>query len=115
GRDDAHHDEAVECMRRAVAERASRLVSAVSYTEILVGPLKAGGPSAAETVEAMFVRLDIETRPIDMLLARQAAVRWQTGLALPDAYAVATAVDANRRGHEDVRLESFNRNVLTGQ
>jgi predicted nucleic acid-binding protein len=112
GRDDAHHEEAVERLRRAVAERASRWVSAVNYTEILVGPLKAGGPAAADTVDAMFVRLDIETRQVDMPLARRAAaVRWRTGLALPDAYAVATAVHAER-GHDNVRLESFDRRVL---
>jgi predicted nucleic acid-binding protein len=113
GRDDANHQEAVERIRRAVEERASRWVSAVNYTEILVGPLKAGGPAAAETVDAMFVRLSIETKHVDMALAqRTAAVRWRTRLSLPDAYAVATAIHAEKRGHQDVRLETFDQRVV---
>jgi predicted nucleic acid-binding protein len=112
-RGDAHHQEAVERMRRAVDESASRWVSAVNYTEILIGPLKTGGPSAAEIVDATFVRLGIETKQVDMALAqRAAAVRWRTGLSLPDAYALATAIHAEKRGHEDVRLESFDKRVV---
>jgi predicted nucleic acid-binding protein len=90
-----------------------RLVSAVNYTEVLIGPLRAGGPAGAETVDAMFVRFGIETIGVDMDLARRAAaVRARTKLKLPDAYALATAIHAEQRGHEDVRLESFDQALI---
>ena len=89
-----------------------RLVSAVNYTEILIGPLEAAGEAGAETVDAMFVRFGIETIQVDMDLARRAAaVRARTRLKLPDAYALATAIHAEKRGHDNVRIESFDRKV----
>ena len=113
GQRDAHHAEAVGRMRRALEPGTRRLVSAVNYTEVLIGPLKAGGCSAAEVVEAMFVRFGIETIVVDMALAqRAAAVRARTNLKLPDAYAVATAIHAEHRGWEDVRLETFDEAVV---
>jgi predicted nucleic acid-binding protein len=116
GRDDAHHDDAVERMRRALAPDTRRLVSAVNYSEVLIGPLqRAGraGRAGAETVDAMLVRFSIETIQVDMALARRAAaVRARTGLKLPDAYALATAIHAEKRGWTDVRLESFDDRVI---
>lgn len=112
GRDDAHHSEAVERVRRALEPRTRRLVSAVNYTEVLIGPLEAAGAAGADTVDAMFVRFGIETVQVDMALARRAAaVRARTKLKLPDAYALATAIHAEKRGHDDVRIESFDRKV----
>jgi len=112
GRDDAHHSEAVERVRRALEPRTRRLVSAVNYTEVLIGPLEAAGAAGADTVDAMFARFGIETVQVDMALARRAAaMRAQTELRLPDAYALATAIHAEKRGHEDVRIESFDRKV----
>lgn len=111
-RDDAHHSEAVERVRRALEPKTRRLVSAVNYTEVLIGPLESAGPTGADTVDAMFVRFGIETIHVDMALARRAAaVRARTKLKLPDAYALATAIHAKKRGHEDVRIESFDRKV----
>lgn len=113
GRDDANHAEAVERVRQALVPGVRRLVSAVNYTEILIGPLAVTGAAGAETVDAMLVRFGIETIPVDMALAqRAAAVRVRTKLKLPDAYAVATAIHAEKRGHEDVRLESFDLKVI---
>ena len=112
GRDDAHHAQAVERVRRALEPGTRRLVSAVNYTEILIGPLEAAGVAGAETVDAMFVRFGIETIQVDMDLARRAAaVRARTKLKLPDAYALATAIHAEKRGHDNVRIESFDRKV----
>jgi len=112
GRDDAHHSEAVERVRRALEPRTRRLVSAVNYTEVLIGPLEAAGAAGADTVDAMFVRFGIETIQVDMALARQAAaVRARTQLKLPDAYALAIAIHAEKRGHDEVRIESFDRKV----
>ena len=111
-RDDAHHSEAVERVRRALEPRTRRLVSAVNYSEVLIGPLQTAGPAGADTVDAMFVRFGIETIQVDMALARRAAaLRARTKLTLPDAYALATAIHAEKRGHEDVRIESFDRKV----
>jgi predicted nucleic acid-binding protein len=112
GGDDAHHAQAVERVRRALEPGTRRLVSAVNYTEILIGPLEAAGAAGAETVDAMFVRFGIETIQADMDLARRAAaVRARTKLKLPDAFALATAIHAEKRGHDDVRIESFDKKV----
>ena len=112
GREDAHHSEAVERMRHALEPGTRRLVSAVNYTEVLIRPLQKAGAAGADTVDAMFVRFGIETIQVDMTLARRAAaVRARTKLKLPDAYALATAIHAEKRGHGEVRLESFDDKV----
>ena len=112
GRDDAHHAEAVERVRRAMEPGTLRLVSAVNYTEIVIGPLERAGAAGAETVDAMFVRLGIETIEVDMGLARRAAdMRVRTKLKLPDAFALATAMHAEKTGNDHVRIESFDKKV----
>ncbi len=113
GREDAHHADAVERVRHALEPGTRRLVSAVNYSEVLIGPLQAAGAAGAEIVDAMFVRFAIETIQVDMALARRAAaVRARTKLKLPDAYALATAIHAEHRGHDDVRLEAFDKKVV---
>jgi predicted nucleic acid-binding protein len=113
GREDAHHPEAVRRMRRALEPGTRRLVSAVNYTEVLIGLLQTAGAAGAETVDVMFVRFGIETIQVDMALARRAAaVRARTKLKLPDAYALATAIHAEKHGEADVRLESFDERVV---
>jgi predicted nucleic acid-binding protein len=112
-RDDAQHAEAVDRIRRALEPGTRRLVSAVNYSEVLIGPLQTAGAAGAEIVDAMFVRFGIETIQVDMALARRAAaVRARTRLKLPDAYALATAIHAEHRGHDEVRLEAFDRKVI---
>jgi predicted nucleic acid-binding protein len=65
-------------------------------------------------VDAMLVRFGIETIQVDLALARRAAaVRVRTRLKLPDAYALATAMHAEKRDHGDVVLESFDTKVVT--
>jgi predicted nucleic acid-binding protein len=111
-RDDAHHSDAVERVRRALEPGTRRLISAVNYTEVLIGPIEAAGPAGADTVDAMFVQFGIETIQVDMDLARRAAaVRARTKLKLPDAFALATAIHAEKRWHDDVRLETFDKKV----
>jgi predicted nucleic acid-binding protein len=113
GAEDAHHPEAVERVRGALEPGTRRLVSAVNYTEVLIGPLRAGGHAEAEKVDAMLAGFAIETIVVDMPLAKRAAsVRARTNLKLPDAYAVATAIHAEHRGWDDVRLESFDEAVV---
>jgi predicted nucleic acid-binding protein len=106
---DAHHEAAVEQVREALEPGTLRWISAVNYAEILIGPLKAG---KQDVVDAMLVRFSIETKQVDMALAqRAAAVRARTGLKLPDAFALATAVHAEHRGYDDVTLATFDERV----
>jgi uncharacterized protein with PIN domain len=88
GRADANHAQAVKKMREALEPGTRRLVSAVNYTEVLIGPLRHAGPAGADTVDAMLVRFAMETIQVDRALARRAAaVRVRTRLKLPHAYA----------------------------
>jgi predicted nucleic acid-binding protein len=87
-----------------------RLLCAVNYAEIVVGPVRAG---THEIARQMLVQFSIETIMVDMALAnRAAAVRARTSLKLPDAFALATAIDAERRGSDNVELASFDAAVL---
>jgi len=110
---DAQHTEAVERIRRSFAADTRRLICAVNYSEVLVGPLEKRGRAGAELVDDMFVRFGVETIQVDMDLARRAAaVKARTALRLPDAYALATAIHAEKRGWPNVRLESFDKKLL---
>ena len=107
---DANHEDAVASVRTSLAPGTRRLISAVNYSEILVGPLRAG---RQDRVEEMLVKLGIETITVDMPLAeRAAAVRAKTNLKLPDAYALASAIHAEKRGWDEVEIASFDRDVL---
>ena len=100
-------------MRLALQPGTRRLISAVNYPELLIGPLRTSGQEGADAVHEMLVRLAIETIQVDMALAqRAAAVRARTNVKLPDAYAIATAIHAEKRGDADVRLESFDERVV---
>ena len=110
--DDAHHEDAVTVVRDALAPGTRRMLSAVNYSEILIGPIKAG-KEARDHVDHMLGHFAIEIVSVDMAFAqRAAAVRARTGLKLPDAYALATAIHAEHRGFDDVRLASFDEQVL---
>ena len=111
-RDDAQHEQAFERVRLALSAGTRRLISAVNYAELLIGPLRASGQEGADAVDEMLVRLTIETIQVDTALAQRAAVRARTNVKLPDAYAIATAIDAEERGQSDVRLESFDERVV---
>lgn len=111
-RDDAQHREAVNRMRRVLVPAVDRLVCAVNVTELLVGPLRKDGAAGAGRIMAMFTRFRFEIVAADAVLAHKAAeVRAQMNLKLPDAYVVATALSAAMRS-DDVRLESFDRDVI---
>jgi predicted nucleic acid-binding protein len=108
--DDAHHEQAVEQVRGALAPGTRRLLCAVNYAEILIGPLRAG---REERVKQMLMHFTIETVPVDGDLAERAAnVRARTGLKLPDAFAPVTALQAEQRGSSDVSLASFDKKAL---
>jgi predicted nucleic acid-binding protein len=113
GRDDAHHAAAVERVRNALEPGSRRIVSAVNYSEVMIGPLQAAGGAGAEVVDSMFDRLAFEIVAVDIEVARHAAgVRASTKLKLPDAYAVATAIRAGDASGDDVRLETFDKKVI---
>ncbi len=109
-RDDAHHGEAVKRVRPSMAPGNRRLLCAVNYAEIMVGPVRA---STHELVEQMLVQFNIETIIVDRDLASHAAaVRARTNLKLPDAFALATVIHAEHRGWENVEIASFDSAVL---
>ncbi len=109
-RDDAHHGDAVHRVRAAMEPGNRRLLCAVNYAEIMVGPVRAG---THELVSQMLVQFNIETIIVDMDLAdRVAAVRARTNLKLPDAFALATAIHAEHRGWENVEMASFDAELL---
>jgi predicted nucleic acid-binding protein len=109
-RDDTHHQNAVESVRSSMLPGSRRLLCAVNYAEIMVGPIRAG---THELVDQMLVQFNIETIIVDMDLAkRAAAVLARTNLKLPDAFALATAIHAEHRGWEHVEMVSFDESVL---
>jgi predicted nucleic acid-binding protein len=109
-RDDAHHEQAVGWMQDATAPGTRRWLCAVNLAEILIGPIRAG---VEDRVAQMLEQLDVETITVDAQIARRAAaVRVETGLKLPDAFAVATARHATEWGLDHVRLASFDGAVL---
>jgi predicted nucleic acid-binding protein len=88
-RDDALHEIAGQAVRTE-RDRHALAISALTYTEILVGPLRAGG-QAVEVVE----RFAAQVRIVDLSpdIARLAAeLRATRGLKLPDAVIVATGL-----------------------
>lgn len=106
---DAHHQDAVTALRDAMAPGTRRMLCAVNYSEILIGPLRAG---TQDVVEEMLVRFGILTVTVDKGLAERAsAIRARTDLKLPDAYALATCVHAEHRGYDEVRLATFDAKV----
>jgi predicted nucleic acid-binding protein len=112
-RDDALHQKASRAVQ-AEQGRHTLAISALTYAEILVGPLRTGA-DAVQIVE----RFAAQVRIIDLSpgIARLAAeLRATRGLKLPDAVIVATGLrmeaavivtaDARWRGIETVRVVS---------
>jgi predicted nucleic acid-binding protein len=111
-RDDAQHGTAVDRVRASMTPGSRRMLCAVNYAEIMVGPLRAGN-AAREVVRQMLVQFTIETITVDLDFATlAAAVRARTGLKLPDAFALATVMHAENRGYAEVELASFDQAVL---
>jgi len=109
---DDHHADAIAIVRDAVVPGTRRMLSAVNYSEIMIGPIKVG-KQASDRVDAMLGHFSIEIIIVDKAFAnRAAAVRARTSLKLPDAYALATAIHAEHNGHSDVRLASFDKAVM---
>jgi predicted nucleic acid-binding protein len=114
-RDDARHEAASQAVR-AERDRNSLAISALTYAELLVGPLRAGG-RAVEVVErfAAQVRIIDLAREIARLAAEERAAR---ELKLPDAVILATGLlhadviltaDARWKGVERVTVVEASR------
>ena len=110
-RDDTLHRAAGQALR-AERDRHALAISALTYAEILVGPLRAGG-RAVEVVERFAAQVRIADLSPD--IARRAAeLRASRGLKLPDAVIVATGLglgavviltaDARWKGIEKVKI-----------
>ena len=110
-RDDALHEAASQAVRTG-RDRHALAISTLTYAEILVGPLRAGG-RAVEVVERFAAQLRIVDLSPD--IARLAAeLRAGRGLKLPDAVILATGLrleadmivtaDARWKGIERVQV-----------
>jgi predicted nucleic acid-binding protein len=110
-RDDALHEAASQAVR-AERDRHALAISALTYAEMLVGPLRAGG-GAVEVVERFAAQVRIVE--LSASIARLAAeLRATRGLKLPDAVILATGLrveaavivtaDASWKGIETVRV-----------
>lgn len=73
-------------------ERNPAVISSVTVSEVLVGPLRRLGV-VPESFKAFLLDFPgLETRSADFLVAAEAAdIRAKTGMALPDAFIAATA------------------------
>lgn len=60
--DDAHHPDAIAWMTTAMRPGARRMLSAVNYSEVLIGPIRAG---RREVVDRMLAKFNIETMVVD--------------------------------------------------
>lgn len=79
-------------VRAAQAGAVDLVVSTVTVTELLTGPLRAGDREAEAAVR-LFVSLLCTVTPVDLAVAeRAAAIRAEHGLRTPDALICATAV-----------------------
>lgn len=102
---DSHHAQAREFFTGWREQQATRLMSVVNLSEVLVAPgsdrerLRA----AREAIAALGVEVH---RPGEVIGVRAARLRGHHPISLPDAYCLATA------GHTGGTVASFDRKVL---
>jgi predicted nucleic acid-binding protein len=111
-RRDGNHARAVECVAAAQAAGDRRCVAAVKRAEVLVLPHRRGDLDVRRVerfVEAFGFDIVVGDR---RLASHAASVRAKTGLRLPHAFAVATALRLGAGVDDPARLESFDSAVL---
>lgn len=94
--DDAHHIEATGRVTVALNERRRLLLSASSYAEALVHPLR-DGPEAVAQLDSFLEQAPVRLVDVDRAIARAAAglrARYGPALRLPDAFVLATGLIA---------------------
>ena len=92
---DTHHAAAVAALSRANASGETVVLPVSAYSEVLVGPFRRNGKSAA-VVDSFLDTMPATLQPITREIARAAAqLRAQHGprLRLPDALVIATALE----------------------
>lgn len=92
---DTHHAAALEALRNALASGETVVLPASAYSEVLVGPFRRNGKSAA-VVDSFLETMPATMQPITREIARAAAkLRAEHGprLRLPDALVIATALE----------------------
>jgi predicted nucleic acid-binding protein len=102
---DAQHSKAAASLRRMLAEGDRLVLSVVNYAEVLVRP--AGDRATLNAAVAAIDALGIELVAPSAADAREVAILRNSGLALPDAFALATALTRN------APLATFDRGVRT--
>jgi predicted nucleic acid-binding protein len=87
---DAHHRAAARSLTRMLGDGTRMLLSPVNYAEALVRPAQRDDTlqAAVDAIDALGVELSAPTGAV----ARQTARLRTTGISLPDAFAVATAL-----------------------
>jgi predicted nucleic acid-binding protein len=91
--EDVHHEIATGRVIGALRDRRELVLSAATYAEALVHPMRRG-PDAVAAVDAFLEQVPVRLVDVDRYIARAAAtLRAEHGktLPLPDAFVLATA------------------------
>lgn len=93
---DAQHAQAVELLRKHLADGDDILIAATVYAEVIVKPLQHG---TDDTVDQFLAAVNAHVVDVDRALARRAAqLRGRHGaLRLPDALSLAAALVSDAR------------------
>ncbi len=102
---DSHHAQVRELFIEWREQQATRLISVVNLSEVLVGP--GSDPERLRAAREAIAALGVEIhRPGEAIGVRAARLRGRHPISLPDAYCLATA------GHTGGAVASFDRKVL---
>jgi predicted nucleic acid-binding protein len=102
---DSHHSQARGLFTEWREQQATRLMSVVNLSEVLVAP--SSDPARLRAAREAIASLDVEVhRPGEAIGVQAARLRGHHPISLPDAYCLATA------GHTGGRVASFDRKVL---
>jgi predicted nucleic acid-binding protein len=102
---DSHHLQARELFTKWREQQATRLISVVNLSEVLVAP--GADPERLRAAREAIAALGVEVhRPGEAIGVRAARLRAHHPISLPGAYCLATAA------HTDGAVASFDRKVL---
>jgi predicted nucleic acid-binding protein len=109
---DANHTKARKVMLNVLTGPRTRVMSAFTLAEILVGPLRADDGSE-QKVDLALRGFEIDVLDGSRERARQAAaIRGRTGARLPDAFVLAAAIEMKGRQPDPVTITSFDKRLL---
>jgi predicted nucleic acid-binding protein len=104
-RSDSHHVQARDLFTDWREQQATRLMSVVNLSEVLVAP--GSDPARLRAAREAIAALGVEVhRPGEAIGVRAARLRAHHPISLPDAYCLATA------GYTSGTVASFDRKVL---